>query len=69
MPEFLWPATLLKKKLGNSCFPVNFAKFLKAPFLKEHLWATASVQWQIEKYSLQLLLKDSLQVISQDFQI
>ena len=25
------------------CFPVNFAKFLRTPFLTEHLWATASV--------------------------
>ena len=32
----LRPATLLKKRLGHSCFPVNFAKFLRAPFLKEH---------------------------------
>ena len=32
------PATLLKKRLWRSCFPVNFAKFLRTPFLKEHLW-------------------------------
>ena len=25
-------ATLLKKRLGHKCFPVNFAKFLKTPF-------------------------------------
>ena len=31
-------ATLLKKRLWHRCFPVNFAKFLRAPFLKEHLW-------------------------------
>ena len=44
MPEFLFnkvaglrPATLLKKRLWYSCFPVNFAKFLRTPFLKEHL--------------------------------
>ena len=35
---FLRPATLLKKKLYDRCFPVNFAKFLRAPFLPEHLW-------------------------------
>ena len=34
----LRPATLLKKGLWRSCFPVNFAKFLRAPFLTEHLW-------------------------------
>ena len=25
-------ATLLKKRLWHSCFPVNFAKFLRTPF-------------------------------------
>ena len=30
----LRPATLLKKRLWHKCFPVNFAKFLKAPFLQ-----------------------------------
>ena len=29
----LRPATLLKKRLWLKCFPVNFAKFLRAPFL------------------------------------
>ena len=29
----LMPATLLKKRLWHSCFPVNFAKFLRTPFL------------------------------------
>ena len=28
------PATLLKKRLWQRCFPVNFAKFLTAPFLQ-----------------------------------
>ena len=27
-------ATLLKKRLWHRCFPVNFAKFLRAPFLQ-----------------------------------
>ena len=27
------PATLLKKILRHRCFPVNFAKFLRTPFL------------------------------------
>ena len=30
-------ATLLKKRLGNRCFPVNFAKVLRTPFFTEHL--------------------------------
>ena len=35
--DVLKPATLLKKRLWHRCFPVNFAKFLRKPFLKEHL--------------------------------
>ena len=31
---YLRPATLLKKRLWRRCFPVNFAKFLRAPFLQ-----------------------------------
>ena len=34
---FLRPATLLKQRLWHRCFPVNFAKFLRTPFLTEHL--------------------------------
>ena len=30
-------ASLLKKGLWHRCFPVYFAKFLRIPFLKEHL--------------------------------
>ena len=30
-------ATLLKKILWNRCFPVSLAKFLRTPFLTEHL--------------------------------
>ena len=32
------PATLLKKRLWHKCFPVNFVKLLRTPFLTEHLW-------------------------------
>ena len=32
----LRPVTLLKKRLWHRCFPVNFAKFLRTPFLTEH---------------------------------
>ena len=28
------PATLLKKSLWHRCFPINFAKFLRTPFLQ-----------------------------------
>ena len=30
-------ATLLKKRLWHSCFPMNFAKLLGTPFFREHL--------------------------------
>ena len=33
----LSPATLLKKRLWHKCFPVNFEKFIRIPFLTEHL--------------------------------
>ena len=33
----LRPITLLKKRLWQGCFPVNFAIFLRTLFL-EHLW-------------------------------
>ena len=33
----LRPATLLKKRLWHRCFPVNFAKFSRTTFFKEHL--------------------------------
>ena len=32
--ESFRPATLFKKRLRHRCFPVNFMKFLKAPFLQ-----------------------------------
>ena len=37
-----------KKRFWHRCFPVNFAKLLRAPFLQntfftEQLWATASI--------------------------
>ena len=44
-----WPATLLKKRLCHRCFPVNFAKFLRTPFLTEHLRTTASKYQDFER--------------------
>ena len=43
--------TLLKKRLWRRCFPVTLAKFLKAPFLREHLRWLLVKFW---KYSLNL---------------
>ena len=36
--QSLRPATLLKMKLWNRYFPVNFVKFLRTLFSTEHLW-------------------------------
>ena len=47
--------TLLKKSLWYRCFPVNFAKFLRTPFLTEHL------QW------LLLFFKNNLEHLSIKF--
>ena len=61
----LRPATLLKKRLWNTCFPVNFAKFPRTPFLQntsgrlllygDDLRTSASIFWNkfadvLEKY-------------------
>ena len=40
-------ASGLKKRLWHRCFPVNFVKFLRAPFFTEHIWTTASVNASI----------------------
>ena len=45
--------TLFKKRLWRRCFPVNFAKFLRAPFIIEHLWwllqAVLQLLWNSSK--------------------
>ena len=38
----LRPATLLRKRLWHRCCPVNFAKFIRTPFIIEHLSVAAS---------------------------
>ena len=46
------PATLLKKRLWHRCFPVNFAKFLRTPFLTELLrWLLLRVATSPEYHS------------------
>ena len=36
---------LLKKRLWHKCFPVNFVKFLRTPFVLEYLRTTASMDF------------------------
>ena len=50
----LGPATLLKKRLWHRCFPVNFVKFLRIPFLTEHLWLLLLHFWRWELPFLKL---------------
>ena len=38
----LRPATLLRKRPWHRCFPVDFAKFIRTPFIIEHLWWLAA---------------------------
>ena len=44
MPEplFYWPATSIKKRLWQRCFLVNYAKFIRTPFLQKPLQTTAA---------------------------
>ena len=43
--KFTGKATLLKKRLWHRCFPLNFMKFLRTPFLTEHLrWLLLHIQ-------------------------
>ena len=45
--------TLLKQRLWHSCFPVNFAKFLRIPFLTEHLrWLLLRFRLYLEEVTL-----------------
>ena len=52
----LRPATLLKKRLWQRCFPENFVNFLRTPFYIEHIWwlllrlhlSILSSQWIID---------------------
>ena len=44
------PATLIKKRLRHRCFRVTFAKFLRTPFLTEHLrWLLLHIEKQLHK--------------------
>ena len=60
----LSPAALLKKRLWHRCFPVSFVKFLRTPFLTEHLW------WLLLFFVTLIKLKlDPFTDLSQHFEI
>ena len=53
----LRPATLLKKRLWHRCFPANFARFLRTPFLTEYLrWLLLFYRLFLDYFLLSLLL-------------
>ena len=45
-------ATLLKKRLWQKCFPLNFAKFLGTPFLQNTSWRLLLVVYRTQYNSL-----------------
>ena len=50
----LKPATFFKKRLWHRCFPVNFVKFLRTPFLTEHLrWLLLKKQISAKRFHQQ----------------
>ena len=49
---------LIKKRLWHRCFPMNFEKFLRAPFLTEHLrWLLLGKQGG--KFEVQIQMNDN----------
>ena len=55
----LRPATLSKKRLWHSCFPVNFAKFLKTPFLQNNSERVLLMVNIIKNYTIRCCYCDS----------
>ena len=78
MPESLFYATLLKKRLWHRCFPVNVVKFLRTPFLTN---VSYRAPWwlflKIEKVILvdllrffgKMFFKDSLRIMAESFKL
>ena len=53
----LRPATLLKKRLWHKCFPVNFAKFLRTPFLQNTSWRLVLKVYYISLVVIKTLMR------------
>ena len=51
----------IKKRLQHRCFPVNIAKFLKAPFLKNiYLQTAISASLKIENYNYTIPIYETI---------
>ena len=61
------PATLLTKRLWHRCFLVNVQKFLRTPFLTEHLLAASDVTKQCFMVWVKIVLTSSFPVWVQFF--
>ena len=57
--EGLRPATLLKKRLWHRRFRVNFAKFLRTPFIIEHKMVKAGNKFKKAKRNLFFVLPNA----------
>ena len=57
----LWPATLLKERLWHRFLPVNFVKFLRTPFLTEHLRCYFCIQKNLHLNMDHVLLQVSVE--------
>ena len=58
-------ATLLKKSLWHRCFPVNFVKFLRTLFSKEHLWKLLLFILVVFKYIKKWIVQKVMGVLTQ----
>ena len=52
------PETLSKKRLWHRYFPVNFAKFLRAPIFTQHLWWLLLTSNKLRVMNIKNLLVD-----------
>ena len=55
------PATLLKKRLWHMYFPINFSKFLRAPFLQNTLGQVLLISFAWEKITARTSARSSHQ--------
>ena len=58
------PATLLKTRLWQRCFPVNFCEIFKNTFFIEHLWLAVSDTWIFSKILQTVIYNNSYGVCS-----
>ena len=60
----LMPATLLRKRLWQRCFPVNFAKFLRTLIPIEHPWWLLLDKVKLIRATGKVLRREELKLIT-----